>query len=72
MKYGFQWCLIPHGTEPERLAWAALGLGGQRLLVLPEDELIMVFTGWNILAESSLNSREVIARISPATRPLAR
>jgi hypothetical protein len=72
MKYGFQWWLIPHGTEPERLAWAALGLGGQRLLVLPEDELIMVFTGWNILAESSLNSREVIARISPATRPLAR
>jgi len=72
MKYGFQWWLIPHGTAPERLAWAALGLGGQRLLVLPEDELIMVFTGWNILAESSLNSREVIARISPAMRPLAR
>lgn len=72
MKYGFQWWLIPHGTAPERLAWAALGLGGQRLLVLPEEELIMVFTGWNILAESSLNSREVIARISPALRPLAR
>jgi CubicO group peptidase (beta-lactamase class C family) len=72
MKYGFQWWLIPHGTAPERLAWAALGLGGQRLLVLPKEELIMVFTGWNILAESSLNSREVIARISPALRPLAR
>ena len=72
MKYGFQWWLIPYGPAQERLAWAALGLGGQRLLVLPEDELIMVFTGWNILAESSLNSREVIARISQAMRPLAR
>ena len=70
MKYGYQWWLIPHGTAPERLAWAALGLGGQRLLALPEDELIMVFTGWNILAESSLNSREVMARIDPAMRPL--
>lgn len=72
MKYGYQWWLIPYGAQPERLAWAALGLGGQRLLVLPESELIMVFTGWNILAESSLNSREVITRIVPAIQPLAK
>jgi CubicO group peptidase (beta-lactamase class C family) len=64
MKYGYQWWLIPYGTAPERLAWAALGLGGQRLLVLPELDLILVFTGWNILAESSLNSREAIDRIT--------
>jgi CubicO group peptidase (beta-lactamase class C family) len=72
MKYGFQWWLIPYATAPERLAWAALGLGGQRLLVLPEEELIMVFTGWNILAESSLNSSEVIGRVGPALRSLTR
>ncbi|MFZ3264458.1 MAG: serine hydrolase [Terriglobales bacterium] len=69
MKYGYQWWLIPHGPAGERLAWAALGLGGQRLLVLPEEQLIMVFTGWNILAESSLNSREAIDRLTVNVQP---
>lgn len=64
MKYGFQWWLIPYGPAQGRLAWAALGLGGQRLLVLPEEKIILVFTGWNILAESSLNSREAIDRLT--------
>ncbi len=71
MKYGFQWWLIPHGPAQERLAWAALGFGGQRLLVLPEDDLILVLTGWNILAESSLNSREVIDRITSGIHRMA-
>ena len=70
MKYGYQWWLIPYGGEPQRLAWAALGLGGQRLLVLPELDLILVFTGWNILAESSLNSREAIDRITDGARSI--
>jgi CubicO group peptidase (beta-lactamase class C family) len=69
LKYGFQWWLIPHGPGQNQLAWAALGLGGQRLLVLPEDQLIMVFTGWNILAESSLNSREAIDRLTINMQP---
>jgi len=68
MKYGFQWWLIPHPTVPERLVWAALGLGGQRLLLLPEDDLIMVFTGWNIFGES-LNSREAIDRVTLGMQP---
>ena len=64
MKYGFEWWLIPHGTPSQRLAWAALGFGGQRLLVLAKDNLVLVFTAWNILGDS-LNSREVIDRITP-------
>ncbi len=69
LKYGFQWWLVPHGPGQNQLAWAALGLGGQRLLVLPEDQLILVFTGWNILAESSLNSREAIDRLTMNMQP---
>lgn len=68
MKYGFEWWLIPHGPAPQRLAWAALGLGGQRLLVLPEDNLILVFTAWNVLGEAT-NPRELIDRITPGVHP---
>ncbi len=67
-KYGFEWWLIPHGTAPQRLAWAALGFGGQRLLVLPEDQLILVFTGWNVLGDPA-NNRELIDRITPGVHP---
>ena len=65
MKYGFQWWLIPHG-EPKRLAWACLGFGGQRLLVFPEDDLMMVFTGWKILGNGdTFDSGIVIDRLLP-------
>ena len=62
-QYGFQWWLLPHGTPP-RLAWAARGMGGQRLLVFPEDHLIVVSTAWHILNESSIEF-EVLRRVLP-------
>ncbi|MGA8150563.1 MAG: serine hydrolase [Terriglobales bacterium] len=67
-KYGFQWWLFPHG-EPQRLAWAALGLGGQRLLVFPEDDLIVVFTAWDILGNDSFDTPDAIQRILPGVHP---
>jgi CubicO group peptidase (beta-lactamase class C family) len=68
-KYGYFWWLIPHGKE-NGLAWAALGLGGQRLLVIPEDNLMLVFTGWDILEKSTFNNRDVIERIVSGAKPL--
>jgi CubicO group peptidase (beta-lactamase class C family) len=47
--YGFQWWLQPWGKSPEKLAWAARGLGGQELRVVPESNLIVVMTGWDLL-----------------------
>jgi CubicO group peptidase (beta-lactamase class C family) len=47
--YGFQWWLQPWGKSPERFAWAARGFGGQELRVVPEYNLIVVSTGWDIL-----------------------
>ncbi|MGA2708450.1 MAG: serine hydrolase domain-containing protein [Steroidobacteraceae bacterium] len=47
-EYGYQWWLAPYGEGP-RHAWAARGIGGQMLLVFPEDELIAVVTAWHIL-----------------------
>jgi Beta-lactamase len=62
-QYGYQWWLLPHG-EPSRLAWAARGMGGQRLLVFPEDQLIVVSTAWHILNEASIEF-EVVRRLLP-------
>lgn len=63
-KYGFQWWLIPYG-EPQRLAWAAWGFGGQHLLIFPDENLILAFTAWNILDDSPIVIHDAIQRILP-------
>jgi CubicO group peptidase (beta-lactamase class C family) len=53
--YGYQWWLTPWGSEPKAYAYTGIGYGGQHLLVVPEYDLIAVFTGWNIYETPSLN-----------------
>lgn len=66
VKYGYKWWLYPYGKEP-RLAFAGSGFGGQRPIVLPELDLVMVFTGWNILPDKpSLTPRVAIDRVLEA------
>jgi CubicO group peptidase (beta-lactamase class C family) len=62
-QYGYQWWLLPYG-EPKRLAWVARGMGGQRLIVFPEEQLIVVSTAWHILRESSIEF-DVVRRLLP-------
>jgi len=50
-KYGLKWWLFPYGDGPSRLAWAGSGFGGQMPIILPDYDLVMVFTGWNILPD---------------------
>jgi len=57
MGYGYQWWLVPWGPENDSYAYAAIGYGGQRLLVVPELDVIAVFTGWNILETPALDPR---------------
>lgn len=64
MKYGFKWWLLPR-TDGPGFVWMALGFGGQRLMVLPEKDLIAVFTGWSILKDPASN-QELVKRILPA------
>ena len=47
-QYGYQWWLGQLG-EPDRpvAAYGALGRGGQFIIVLPDREMVAVFTGWN-------------------------
>jgi CubicO group peptidase (beta-lactamase class C family) len=51
-KYGFKWWLskLPDSTE---YVWMCRGFGGQNLLVFPKEDLIVTFTGWDILPNST-------------------
>jgi len=65
-KYGFKWWLLPRTDRPGYI-WAAIGFGGQRLMVFPEEDMIAVFTGWSILKDP-VSERELVSRILPAVR----
>jgi CubicO group peptidase (beta-lactamase class C family) len=68
--YGYQWWLIP-ATAARPGAVAALGYGGQRLIVVPERGLVAVFTGWNIWERAPLSAHLVLERLLAAIRPEA-
>ena len=65
-KYGFKWWLLPR-NDRQGYVWMARGFGGQELMVFPEENLIAVLTGWNILKDET-ESRELVNRILPAVK----
>lgn len=68
VKYGLKWWLFPYGPDGAKLAWLGLGYGGQRLIVIPEFEIVAVFTGWNIDEHPALSAREMLDRLVAAVR----
>lgn len=64
--YGFKWWLL-HRKDRKSYVWMGRGFGGQRLMVFPEEQLIAVFTGWDLEHEPEANS-ELVSRILPAIR----
>lgn len=67
-KYGFMWWMYPYGKDDPRLAFAGSGFGGQKPIAIPAYDLVLVFTGWNILGEKGLPTGEAITRILDALR----
>ena len=66
VKYGLKWWLFPYG-DGSRSAWAGSGFGGQMPIVVPEHDLVLVITGWNILpGRPDLSHREAIDRVVSA------
>jgi Beta-lactamase len=61
--WGFNWWLIPLSGN---FVWMASGLGGQTLLIFPQQNLIVVFTGWDLANESDVNL--IIPRLLPAIK----
>jgi len=46
--YGYQWWVYDDGSNGGPLMYGTWGWGGQFALIVPEFDLIGVFTGWNI------------------------
>ncbi|HQR31347.1 MAG TPA: serine hydrolase [Blastocatellia bacterium] len=67
-KYGLKWWLFPYG-DGTKLAWAGSGFGGQMPIVVPEHDLVLVLTGWNVLPGSArLGHRAAIDRVVAAIK----
>jgi len=68
VKYGYKWWLYPYGEGNSKLAWAGSGFGGQMPIIVPDQDLVIVFTGWNILDGKRLGHREALDRVLRAIR----
>jgi CubicO group peptidase (beta-lactamase class C family) len=69
-RYGYQWWLLPYG-DGSRWASAGLGYGGQFLFVVPEQDLVAVFTGWNIYEGPSFPASLALERVLASVRSRA-
>jgi CubicO group peptidase (beta-lactamase class C family) len=63
-KYGFKWWLYQMNGK---YAWMGRGFGGQRLMVFPDEDLIAVFTGWEILKDPA-PAKDLVNRLLPAVK----
>jgi CubicO group peptidase (beta-lactamase class C family) len=61
-KYGYLWWLQSFGSAPEDVAWAARGFGGQQLFVVPAYDMVVVFTGWDILTSDEKHQHDFLDR----------
>lgn len=68
VKYGLKWWLFPYGPGKSKFAWVGNGYGGQRLIVLPDEEVVAVFTGWNLDENPPLPIPEMVERLVAALR----
>ena len=64
VKYGYKWWLYEYDSDNSKYAWAGSGFGGQWPIVIPEYDIVAVFTGWNIIGGNpSLRVTEAIRRL---------
>ncbi|HEX6168853.1 MAG TPA: serine hydrolase [Chitinophagaceae bacterium] len=64
VKYGYKWWLYEYSNDNSKYAWAGSGFGGQWPIVIPEYDIVAVFTGWNIIGGNpSLRVTEAIGRL---------
>jgi len=66
--YGYKWWVLSRPGASSYEAYAAVGYGGQRLIVLPELGLLALFTGWNIYDRPALDGQLALRRVLQAVR----
>ena len=63
-RYGLSWWLYPFGRDSTQYYWAGSGFGGQLPIALPDEDIVVVFNGWNILpGQRRLPLRAILGRI---------
>jgi CubicO group peptidase (beta-lactamase class C family) len=69
VRMGYLWWLYPEGDAGPPVAWAGSGFGGQRPIAFPGYDMVVVFTGWNVLPDRpALTRRTAIERVLAAVR----
>ena len=66
--YGYKWWVISQKGPTSYEAYAASGHGGQRLIVVPELDLIATVTAWNIYDERELSMEYALDRVLAAVQ----
>jgi CubicO group peptidase (beta-lactamase class C family) len=66
--YGYKWWILSRKGPSSYDAYAASGYGGQWLLVVPELDLLAVFTAWNIYDKPALSSSLALKRVLAAVK----
>ena len=65
--YGLKWWLYPDPRDGTRFVWGGSGFGGQFPVAWPEDDMVVVFNGWNILpGQPSLPLARTLRRLAGA------
>lgn len=67
LRYGLQFWVMPYGDN--QTAILASGLGGQRMIVIPEHDIVAVFTGWNIYDVPALHSYKAMNKVINSVIP---
>jgi CubicO group peptidase (beta-lactamase class C family) len=63
-RYGYKWWLYRNPRDTTRFVWGGSGFGGQVPLAIPEDDMVVVFNGWNILpGRPALRLSQVLPRL---------
>mgnify|MGYP001198854185 FL=1 len=67
LRYGLQFWVMPYDNN--KTAILASGLGGQRMIVIPEYDIVAVFTGWNIYDVPALHSYKAMNKVINSVIP---
>ncbi|ACT59604.1 beta-lactamase [Hirschia baltica ATCC 49814] len=64
--YGYQWW-VPEDGKGRALGFGGFGLGGQRIMVFPKYDVVVVFQGWDPVGEYWNASNAFMETILPAS-----
>jgi CubicO group peptidase (beta-lactamase class C family) len=66
--YGYLWWLYPYGKDDPRMTFAGSGYGGQLPIVIPDYDIVIVVTAWNIANGKGLPHRVAVDRVLAALK----